>query len=328
VIRRLSLVTTLLALTASVLFGARPAQAAPVGLRVSGTRVIEANGSAFVMRGVNHPYAWFPSQNSSFPNIKSFGANTVRVVLSSGQRWGRTSASTVAGIITQCRQNKMICVLEVHDTTGYGEQSGAASLDQAASYWIGIANVLRGQENYVVINLGNEPLGNNQQVSAQWPTLTSNAVNRLRNAGLHHLVMVDGPMWGQDWQNIMRDNANRVFTADADRNVVFSIHMYSVYNTAAKVNAYFDSFRSAGLPLVVGEFGSSQAGVATDTILQQAQARGLGYIGWSWSGNGGADARLDMTVNFNPGQLTSWGQRLLNGANGIRQTSRQASVFG
>jgi mannan endo-1,4-beta-mannosidase len=317
---------TLFTLIASLLF-ALPASAA-TGLHVSGTRVVEGNGSTFLMRGVNHPYAWFTSQNSSFANIKSFGTNTIRVVLGSGKRWGPTSASEVANIISLCKQNRMICVLEVHDTTGYGEEGAAASLDQAANYWIGLTNVLKGQEDYVVINLGNEPLGNNQQVSANWPTLTSNAVSRLRGAGLHHLVMVDGPMWGQDWQNIMRNTANRVFTADPDRNIVFSIHMYSVYNTAAKVADYLNAFRSAGLPLVVGEFGSSQAGATTDAIMSEAQSRGLGYIGWSWSGNGGGNAYLDMTVNFDPGQLTTWGQRFLNGTNGIRKTSRQAAVYG
>jgi lysophospholipase L1-like esterase len=222
----------------------------------------------------------------------------------------------------------MICVLEVHDTTGYGDEGAAASLDEAASYWISIANVLKGQENYVVINLGNEPLGNNQQVSANWSNWTANAVRRLRGAGLHHLVMVDGPMWGQDWQNIMRNTAGSVLNADPDHNVVFSIHMYSVYDTAAKVNAYLDAFRNANLPLVVGEFGGSQSGAAADEIMRQAQARGLGYIGWSWSGNGGGNGYLDMTVNFDPSQLTAWGQRFLNGANGVRQTSKEAAIFG
>jgi len=70
------------------------------------------------------------------------------------------------------------------------------------------------------------------------------------------------------------------------------------------------------------------AGVATDAILSEAQSRGLGYLGWSWSGNGGGNASLDMTVNFDPRQLTTWRQRFLNGTNGVRQTSRQATIYG
>lgn len=301
-----------------------------VGLHVDGTRVVEADGTPFVMRGVNHAYVWYPTQNRAFADMKSFGTNTVRVVLGSGQRWGPTPAAEVSNVISLCKQNKMICVLEVHDTTGYGEQSGAASLDQAATYWIGVANALKGQENYVVINLGNEPFGNNASVSATWASATSSAISRLRGAGLQHLIMADAPMWGQDWQNIMRDNAASVFNADPQRNTVFSVHMYGVYDTAAEINAYFDAFRTAGLPLVVGEFGHNHSDGDPDenTIMAQAQARGLGYIGWSWSGNSSDVAYLDMTNSFNPASLTPWGERFLNGANGVRQTSREATIFG
>ncbi|MET9633321.1 cellulase family glycosylhydrolase [Lentzea sp. NPDC006480] len=301
-----------------------------VGLHVEGTRVVEGNGSPFVMRGVNHAYVWYPSQNRAFADMKSFGTNTVRVVLGSGQRWGPTPAAEVTNVISLCRTNKMICVLEVHDTTGYGEQSGAATLDQAATYWVGVANVLKGQENYVVVNLGNEPFGNNASVSATWASATSSAISRLRGAGLQHLIMADAPMWGQDWGNIMRDNAAAVLNADPQHNTVFSIHMYGVYNTAAKVNAYFDAFRTAGLPLVVGEFGNnhSDGDPDEDTIMAQAQARGLGYLGWSWSGNSSDVGYLDMTNSFNPASLTPWGERFLNGANGVRQTSKEATIFG
>ena len=67
---------------------------------------VEANGTTFVMRGVSHPYAWFTSQNSSFANIKSFGANTVRVVLGSALDTGGRAqllfsrCSLVAKLIT------------------------------------------------------------------------------------------------------------------------------------------------------------------------------------------------------------------------------------
>ncbi|MEV0146268.1 MULTISPECIES: hypothetical protein [unclassified Nonomuraea] len=51
----------LLALMGALLLIPRPASAA-TGLRVSGTRVVEANGSAFVMRGTSHAHTWYPSE--------------------------------------------------------------------------------------------------------------------------------------------------------------------------------------------------------------------------------------------------------------------------
>ncbi|GIF39409.1 cellulase family glycosylhydrolase [Actinoplanes xinjiangensis] len=314
---------------AAVLTLAQPAQAA-AGFTVSGTRILDANGNTFLMRGVNHAHTWYAGQTTtSLAAIKALGANTVRVVLASGQRWTKNESADVTNVINQCKANRLICVLEVHDTTGYGEQAGAATLAQAVDYWISIKSALTGQENYVILNIGNEPYGNGT-AAAGWTADTKSAISRLRAAGFQHQIMVDAPNWGQDWQFIMRDNAASVFAADPQRNTVFSIHMYGVFDTAAEINDYLGRFQSAGLPIVVGEFGHdhSDGNPDEETILATSQRLGIGYLGWSWSGNGGGVEYLDMVTNFNPAQLTSWGQRLFNGANGIKATSREASVFG
>ncbi|MBE1488604.1 cellulase family glycosylhydrolase [Plantactinospora soyae] len=324
-----ALLALVVAVVVSLVVVAQPAQAA-AGFTVSGGRLLDANGNQFIMRGVSHAHTWYANQTGSFANIKSLGANTVRVVLSSGARWTQNSASDVANVISLCKANRLICVLEVHDTTGYGEEGAAITLDQAVSYWISVQSALAGQENYVILNIGNEPFGNNATTSANWPTHTRNAITRLRNAGFDHTIMVDAPMWGQDWSFIMRDNAQSVFNADPDRNTVFSIHMYGVFDTAAEITDYLGRFRSANLPIVVGEFGHnhSDGNPDEDTIMSYSQTNGIGYIGWSWSGNGGGVEYLDMVTNFNVSQLTSWGQRIFNGANGIRQTAREATVYG
>ncbi|WP_406674040.1 cellulase family glycosylhydrolase [Nonomuraea sp. N2-4H] len=315
----LSLLLTMLIAPAS------PAQAA-AGLRVDGTRIVEANGNAFVIRGVSHAHTWYTSQTGAFAHIKALRANTVRVVLSGG-RWPANGTSDVANVVSLCRQNRLICVLENHDTTGYGEQSGAYTLDQAVDYWNSVKSALTGTEDFIIVNIGNEPYGNNN-VSA-WTDATIDAITRMRGLGFQHLLMVDAPNWGQDWQFTMRDNAQRVADADPQGNTVFSIHMYGVFDTAAEITAYLDAFRTAGLPLVIGEFGHnhSDGDPDEDTIMAQAQARGIGYIGWSWSGNGGGVEYLDMVDDFDPASLTSWGERIFNGANGIGQTSREATFF-
>lgn len=302
-----------------------PAQAA-VGLHVSGTSVVEANGSTFIMRGTSHAHTWYPSQTSSFANIKSLGANTVRVVLSGG-RWTANSSSDVANVISLCKANRLICVLEDHDTTGYGEDSAAYTLDQAVNYWIGLKSVLVGQENYVIIDIGNEPYGNNNATA--WTSATTAAVQKLRSNGFQHALMVDAPNWGQDWQFVMRDNAAKVAAADPDRNTIFSIHMYGVFDTAAEITSYVSAFKSAGLPLVIGEFGNqhSDGNPDEDTIMSTAVSQSIGYLGWSWSGNSGGVEYLDQVTNFDPKQLTTWGSRLFTGANGIQATAREASIY-
>src|SRR6185312_9181988 len=190
-----------LAVAASIVVFVQPASAA-VGLHISGRNIVEANGQNFIMRGVNHEHVWFTGQTSSFANIKAAGANTVRVVLGSGKRWG--PSTDVANVISLCKQNRLICVLEVHDTTGFGEDGAAATLDEAVNYWISQKSVLVGQEAYVIINIGNEPIGNTNP--GQWTGATTAAIQKMRTNGFQHLLMVDAPNWGQDWNFVMRDN--------------------------------------------------------------------------------------------------------------------------
>jgi mannan endo-1,4-beta-mannosidase len=281
------------------------------GFQVSGRFLLDANGNNFVMRGINVPHNWYTWEtSSSLQNIKAKGANTVRIVLSNGQSglWPKDSAGDVANVINWCKANRLICVLEVHDTTAH-----MTTLAQAAAYWIEIESALMGEEAYVIINIGNEPYGNpsDGQNTSLWINDTKDAIAELRAAGFQHTLMVDGPNWGQDWEWIMSNNAASVFNSDPLRNTVFSIHMYEVFSAPdapAEIQNYVSSFINAGLPLVIGEFGpfNGGPGADVDAVMAVAQSNGIGYLGWEWSGDG--DPQLDMVVNFDPNQLTSCGE--------------------
>jgi mannan endo-1,4-beta-mannosidase len=304
--------------------------AAPVGLHIENGKLVERNGTPFVARGVSHMHTWYASQTATaIPAIKAAGANALRVVLSSGNQWTKNDLADVTSVVSQCKASKLICMLEVHDTTGYGEAGAAVSLDTAVNYWISIKSALVGQEDYVQLNIGNEPYGNGSNVS-NWTADTSAAIKKLRSNGFRNLIVVDAPNWGQDWSFTMRDNATTVAAADPDANTMFSVHMYGVFDTAAEVRDYLAAFTSKGLPITIGEFGNmhSDGDPDEDTIMSEAQRLGIGYYGWAWSGNGGGVEYLDMVTGFNPSQLTPWGQRIINGANGIKATAREATIYG
>ncbi|WP_217251186.1 cellulase family glycosylhydrolase [Streptomyces sp. AC602_WCS936] len=304
-----------------------PGAQAATGLHISGGRLLEANGNDFVMRGVNHAHTWYPGETQSLADIKALGANSVRVVLSDGHRWSENSPADVANVVDRCKANRLICVLEVHDTTGYGEDAAAGTLDHAADYWIGLKDVLAGEEDYVIVNIGNEPWGNTDP--AGWTEPTVAAVKKLRDAGFRHTIMVDAPNWGQDWQGVMRANAQAVHDADPTGNLIFSIHMYSVYDTAQEITDYLQAYVDAGLPILIGEFGgpADQWGDPDeDTMMATAEQLDLGYLAWSWSGN--TDPVLDLALDFDPSRLSSWGERIFHGADGIARTSKEATVFG
>lgn len=320
---------TLLAACATPLATAPSAQAADApGFHIQDGRLLDANNKDFVMRGVNHAHTWYADKtDQALKDIKAQGANTVRVVLSTGDQWTKNDTADVTKVVSQCKANRLICVLEAHDTTGYGEAGAAVSLSKAVDYWLSVKGALVGQEKYVLVNIGNEPHGNTNYTA--WTNDTKSAISRLRSAGLDHTLMVDAPNWGQDWSFTMRDNAADVLAADPDRNTLFDIHMYGVYDTPAEVSDYLNRFAAAKLPIVVGEFGDmhSDGNPDEDAIMATAQSKGIGYLGWSWSGNGGGVEYLDLVQNFDASRLTDWGKRLFDGANGIKATAKEASVF-
>lgn len=307
---------------------------ASAGFMIQNGRLVDNNRQPFVMRGVNYPFAWFtgryPNQTQQdLTNIANTGSNVVRIVLKTGTNSGvRVSGAQISNLIQWCKDRRMIAVLEVHDSTGWGDNSNPHITD-AVNYWRSsdIFNAVRGQENFVIINIANEPFGNN--ASGSYVNDTIAAIRSLRDAGYTHNLMIDAANWGQDWSGTLRNNATQIFNADPQRNLTFSVHMYEVYQTSSAIINYMQAFANAGLPLVVGEFGADHQGQPVDegTIMSQAQQRGLGYIGWSWSGNGSCCTSLDIVSNFST-SLTSWGNILVNGSNGIRQTAVPASVFG
>ena len=283
------------------------------------------------MRGRQPPAHLVPDQTSSFANIKALGANTVRVVLAAAAAGRRTTPPTSPTSSPCARQNRLICVLEVHDTTGYGEQSGAVTLDQAVDYWISSQSALVGQENYVIINIGNEPFGNNA-VTPSWTA----ADRATRSAGCAPPASTTRS-WStrrtgaRTGSSTMRDNAaDRVQRRPRPQHRLLHPHVRRVRHR--RRDHRLPRPRSAR-PGCRSWSASSASTTPTATPTRTpswpyTQANGIGYLGWSWSGNGGGVEYLDMVTNFDPAQLTTWGQRIFNGANGIRATAREATIFG
>lgn len=315
----------------AVLIGFVFQQIAHAGWQVQGTKVLDPKGNQFIFRGINHGHAWQKEKTAkAMRDIAATGANSIRVVLSNGGIWKRTAASEVEMIIDSCKKERMLCVLEIHDSTGFGDKPEATNISNAVDYWVSddIKKVILGQEDYVVINIANEPYGSNTS-PATFTDETSAAIKRMRQAGLTHLIVVDGPVWGQDGRQEMRDNAAAIFAADPLRNILFSVHMYEYYSSANAVEDYLKSFHATGHALIVGEFGTENNGHPVDVaaILKYSHALGVGYMGWSWSGNASCCIPLDIAINWDPSTLSKWGNLLINSENGIKATSKIASIY-
>ncbi|WP_198574705.1 cellulase family glycosylhydrolase [Caulobacter hibisci] len=305
------------------------ASPALAGFSVRDGKLVDACGDVFLARGVNLPHAWRArATGKAIRETAALGSNTVRVVISDGTRWKRTSPRTVRRIIAKARRAGQVVILEVHDTTGYGLEPKAAHIGSAVAYWVSLAPVLRGQEDYVLVNIGNEPTAGTSTPSL-WLEAHRTAIVALRAAGLLHTLVIDGHDYGQDRSGTMRDHAAELFAADPLKNVVFDVHMYEVYGRGETVKAYLQAFADQRLPLMVGEFGPDHHGepVDEDTIFRLASEMGVGYLAWSWSGNAREVADLDLVQGFDGSKLTPWGERFFHGPGGVGETSRRSRVF-
>lgn len=296
------------------------------GFYVDGTKLYDANGEEFIFRGINHAHTWFKNQTeTALPAIAETGANCVRIVLSNGAQWDKDGEESIRSIIERCKELKLVTIVEVHDATGKNE---ADALEKIADYWIEMKDTLIGNEAYVILNIANEWYGDWK--SGDWASAYVKVIPRLREAGIGNLIMVDAAGWGQYGQSVA-DKGEEVFAADPLGNTMFSIHMYgSAGGTKPSIKRNIDGALSKNLCLCIGEFGYNHSDGDVDEayIMEYCAEKGVGYLGWSWKGNGGGVEYLDIAKEWDGSKLSDdWGEPLINGKNGIRETSRICSVF-
>ena len=305
-------------------------KAAPVssaaGFHVEGTKLLDGKGNEFVMRGVNHSHAWFTKNDyAALAAIDRTGANCVRFVLADGEQWNEDTVESINTLVDQCKEYEMIAVLEVHDATG---KDKIADLQKAADFWVKVKDALIGNEDYVILNIANEWIG--QWKSKTWAEGYTTVIPQLREAGIKNTIMVDAAGWGQYGKSI-KEKGMEVFESDPDRNTMFSIHMYgSSGKNESTITENLEGVTDQGLCVCVGEFGykHSDGDVDEEFIMDYCEDNSIGWLGWSWKGNGGGVEYLDLSEDWDGLTLSAeWGETVVNGAKGIKATSKTCSVF-
>ena len=296
------------------------------GFQVNGTKLQDGNGNEFIMRGVNYPHAWYKTDyQTAIPAIADKGFNSVRIVLSDGGQWTKTSREEVEALINICKQEKLIAILEVHDATGSDD---AASLNRAVSYWSDMQKLLNDNKDYVILNIANEWYGTWDDGSS-WKNGYISAIKTLRNAGIKNTLMVDCAGWGQ-YPKVIFDHGKAVLEADSNKNTMFSVHMYEYAGgNAAMVKENIDNVLNQNLCLTIGEFGPkhTDGDVDEDTIMSYCQQKGAGWLAWSWYGNNYDLDYLDLVYGMDGSKLTDFGERVINGSNGTKETSKLCTIF-
>lgn len=323
------------------------------GFYTDGVRQLDANGKEFLMRGYNYSYAWQKNLwGAAFSTAKKYNCNALRIQLSDGQKdlGGYCDAKQVSDLIRSCKDNHFIGVFNVQDTGGGNDKN---VLLHAADYWVGIKNAVIGQEKYCIVNIGNEWMGSpGRDCNGEWSDYQENlwsdtyieAVRRIRSAGIKNTLMIDCNGYGQYADIIWKEgqrilDEDKKYFEDGKPNIIFSIHFYekACYwdyekGVGSRVAHSIDKALSIGAPVCIGEYAYSRKSeewkMDWETIQDYSKTMNIGYLGWSFTGNGDAESQgLDM-FNNDGSKMYKNGECIIQHPNdGILATSVICSVY-
>lgn len=309
----------------------RPDGTESAGFFVSGGRLYDRRGNDFVMRGINNPLAWFQSRtNGAIPwldQIASTGANAVRLVWETDV----TDTTLLRDAIQRSLDLHLVPMVEMHDVTGSTVAADPARMAHYLTDTDAVKQILLDYEDSLLINIANEWSGANNVYVQSY----TDAINVFRSAGIRHTLVIDANGYGQT-ANTVLTQGQALLTADPQHNLVFSVHMYEEFRNAQTIRDTLQKASDQQLPFIVGEFGfqhgTDQQGnpiqIPYDVLLSESERLGLGYLPWSWTGNGSPDQPLDLTARSGSADaLSDWGKGVIDGDNGIRSTAKPASIF-
>ncbi|RNA11411.1 Mannan endo-1-4-beta-mannosidase, partial [Brachionus plicatilis] len=151
--------------------------------------------------------------------------------------------------------------------------------------------------------------------------------------------MIDASDCGQNPDGIIKYGQELV-QSDPHKNLIFSVHMYSMWINYYNIGVKLWDIQQKGLTVIVGEFAmkldckNPATSVDAWEIMRQCRWKNIGYLGWSWHGNGrSSGCQTESDLNMVPGNAesaltwkqniyTPWGQALVYYTNfGIKDTS-------
>ncbi len=281
------------------------------GFRVEGRFLYDNQGEKTILYGINKMIVWQDKDGDpSFKEIAKTGANCVRIVWT--MKDGTPEELDTA--ITNCRAEHLIPIVELHDATGEFDK-----LSSLVDWWVKpeVVSIIQKHQDYLLVNVGNE-VGNGNVSDDTFTKGYTDAVTRMRAAGIHVPILIDPSSWGQDINKLQACGPDLI-KADPDANLMFSVHCWWPYmygHTDEEVNREFKESYDMGLPLVVGEFAnqweeSTQGQIPYKLIMENCAKYEIGYLIWSWGPGNNPQTFLDMTTDGTYDTLQPWAKEMI-----------------
>ncbi len=298
---------------------------APV-FHTQGSDILRPDGTRFIARGINLQYGDNPK--GALPAIKaisSTGANIIRLQLRRN-----TSAKDLRKALDAAVKRKLLVMVFYwgQDIT-CGTDSARLRKDTGDLWlrrWADVLNA-RKYQPYLMLNIANE-WGSSKDGYAGYMATYTDLIRAMRARGYRAPIVIDAADCGQATGSFLEGRGQALQAADPLHNLIVSVHAYNKpWNTPEKIDRNIADLRQQGVPFLLGEFGDRELvedGNAVDHLhlMQTADTQKIGWITWSWKGNGGATKVLDMSESYGKVQLTRRGHDIVDGPHGLRATAR------
>ena len=338
--------------------------------RSYGGRILDSNQQEFYIRGMNSPHAWFGRDAlNALPSIAGLGFNAIRVVWTVD-----LPVYELEIVLNNVLQNKMIPILEFHDLTGRSDPSEFLRfIDTMISRYASLLEGKEDRVILNIANewggnlLSHETWRDSYQEAVR--RLRGAGIDHLLIIDAAGWGQDPNSIlrYGKDIYEAdpLQNVAFSIHTYEKWR---------SKYSRKYSIAENFEKFQQSGLAVIVGEFahlhdfhldGSatpicfnpsdpaaqeqylaqvykdgyrpnpSDFAIDYREIMRQAHRFKIGYIAWSWHGNGRSNEcyldYLDVAhqwdvgtgANFQPNKLSPWGCELVKNLE-----AQPASIFG
>jgi endoglucanase len=208
-------------------------------------------------------------------------ANGINPILEAHWTWGRYTS-----FASGCGDDKATC------------QKPMPDMKYAPAFWTGVANTFKG-DDAVLFDLFNEPY-------PDWATLMldkpgawrcwrdggncfgigypvagfQTLVNAVRATGATNVIQLSGLRYANDLRQWLQYRPT-----DPTGNLTAAAHVYN-FNDCITVSCYTNELGpvAAAVPLTINEIGENDCGHGfIDTLMNWADGRGIGYLGWTWN---------------------------------------------
>ena len=284
--------------------------------------IYSPDGSRFIARGVNLQYGDNPAQAlPAIGAIHGVGANIVRLQLRRN-----TTAEELRAALDEAVEYKIpVMAFYWESDITCGRDSALLRRDTEdlwLSRWAGVLLDAKYQP-YLMLNIANE-WGTSDNDYSDYLNTYFDLIKAMRARGFRVPIVIDAAHCGQATGSFLEGRGRALYDADPLRNLIVSVHPYHhLWNSPDKIDRNINDLRAACVPFLLGEFGDRELvedGNSVDHLhlMRAAKEKGVGWIVWSWKGNGKATRVLDMSTDYGKAELTRRGKEIVNAPGGLR----------